>query len=202
MAFLDELLANADFRAAVAELAREFRERHALPEVHQLGLVVPDAIAAAAELERRGIGPFFIAAGRPVLWQERGQDRVFQGRMGLAYHHGFELELLEPGTGSDFYRQSLNPQGRIVVQHLGFLVPDVDAAAAKTGAPVWVRGRIKTGPMITEFVYLDTVAEAGLVIEFISWKLLGVRFTPVAGLIHALGRLQKWSGKRSFDLVV
>jgi len=202
MPLLEELLQASDFTAAVAGLAREFRQRHALPPVHQLGLVVPDAIAAAGELERRGIGPFFLAAGRPVLWRERGQERVFSGRMGLAYHHGFELELLEPGQGSDFYRQSLDPQGRAVIQHLGFLCPDVDAAAARVGVPVWVRGRIKTGPMVTEFAYLDTVAEAGLVIEFISWRFLGLEFIPPAGLVHALGRLQKWSGKRSFDLVV
>ena len=201
MALLLELMANADFSEAVADLAREFRERHDLPAVHQLGLVAPDVEAAAAELEQRGIGPFFIAAGRPVLWRERGEDKTFQGKLGFAYHQGFELELLEPGQGSDFYRQSLDPQGRILIQHLGFLCPDVDAAAGRLGSPVWVRGRIKTGPMLTDFAYLDTGAEAGLVIEFISWRFLGLALAPPRGLIRALGRLEKWSGKRCLNLV-
>jgi hypothetical protein len=201
MAWLQDLLETSDFKAAVAGLAREFRARHALPAVHQLGLVVPDAEAAATELEQRGIGPFFIAAGQPKLWREQGEDKTFQGKLGFAYHQGFELELLEPGQGSDFYRRSLDPQGRIVVQHLGFLCPDVDAAAGRLGSPVRVRGRIKTGPMVTEFAYLDTEAEAGLVIEFISWRFLGLAFTPLRGLVHALGRLEKWSGKRCLNLI-
>ena len=201
MALLLDLLENADFSAAAAGLAREFRDRHALPALHQLGLVVPDVEAAAEELEKRGIGPFFIAAGRPGLWQERGRDKMFAGKLGLAYHQGFELELLEPGLGSDFYRHSLDPQGRILIQHLGFLCPDVDAAVGRLGSPVWVRGRIRTGPMLSDFAYLDTGAEAGLVIEFISWRFLGLALAPPRGLIRALGRLEKWSGKRCLNLV-
>ena len=200
---LADLLDAADFSGAVENLARKFRERFALPPVHQLGVVVPDAEAAAAALEARGIGPFFLAAGKPAFWRERGQERAFAGKLGLAYHHGFEIELLEPGQGSDFYRQSLDPQGRPVVQHLGLLAPDVDAAAGalvQAGYPVWVRGRIATGPMKTEFAYLDTVAETGLIIEFISWKFFGLAVEPPPGLVHFLGRLEKWSGKRSISV--
>jgi catechol 2,3-dioxygenase-like lactoylglutathione lyase family enzyme len=199
MVLLDDLLNADDFSQAVDGLAREFREEHRLPDIHQLGLVVPDVEAAAARLEARGIGPFFIAQGSPVLWWERGQEREFKGKMALAYHQGVELEPLEPGQGPDFYRQSLDPEGRIIVQHLGFSVQDVDEWAGQleaSGVPVWIRGRLKLGPVSTDFAYMDSVAQAGLVVEFICWRLFGRPVRPPAAVFHTVGRLEKWSGKR------
>ena len=203
MILLSELLSAPDFKTAVDDLARGFREEHELPPAHQLGLAVPDVETAAAELEARGIGPFFIASGAPALWRERGQERSFQGKLGMAYYQGLELELLEPGSGSDFYRECLDPQGRIIVQHLGFLVDNVDQWSLRlvtAGIPVWVRGRIKSGPLTTEFAYMDTMEKTGLVIEFISWKFLGLRFSPPALIYRALGRFEKLIGKRSLSL--
>jgi len=198
-----ELLERGNFRAGVEALAMEFRKKHGLPPIRQLGLVTPSVEDAAAELEARGIGPFFIAAGAPVRWTERGDERRFAGKLGMAIHEGFELELLEPGEGSDFYRRSLDPEGRIVVQHLGLLTDDVDGEAgdlARKGWPVYVRGTIKSGPLRTEFCYMDTEKEAGLVIEFIDWTFFGLRFTPPAFIYHGLGRLEKLIHKRSLSM--
>ena len=203
MVLLGDLLNTADFSKAVDGLAREFRGRHKLPAIHQLGLTVPDVEYAARVLEAKGIGPFFIANGSPVFWRERGQERSIRGKMGMAYHQSFELELLEPTEGSEFYRQSLDSAGGIVVQHLGFLVPDVDEWAdrlAAAGSPVWIRGKLKIGPAAADFCYMDTVEEAGLIIEFISWRIFGSSFSPPAALYHAAGRLEKWSGKRSITV--
>ena len=200
MVLLGDLLNAADFSKAVDGLAREFRDQHKLPAIHQLGLTVPDVEDAARDLEAKGIGPFFIANGSPVFWRERGQERSIRGKMGLANHRGFELELLEPTEGSEFYRQSLNPADGIVVQHLGLLVQDVDEWADRlgaTGSPVWIRGKLKIGPATADFCYMDTVEEAGLIIEFISWRIFGRPFSPPATLYHVAGRLEKWSGKRS-----
>jgi hypothetical protein len=198
-----DLLAGGDLRASARELAGDFGKRFALPGVHQLGLVVPDVEEAARELETKGIGPFFIAGGSPDFWHERGEPREFTGRMGLAVRDGLEIELLEPGTGSDFYAQSVDDAGRPVVQHLGFLVNDVDiwaAVLAQAGYPVWVKGRLSAWPTSTRFAYMDTVRDAGLVIEFISWRLLGQPFKPVSGIYHTLGRIQKRTGKRTVYL--
>jgi hypothetical protein len=197
--FIEELIDSGEFLKRVQALTGDFRKKFALPEIHQLGLVVTDMAKAATDLEAKGIGPFFLAQGSPVIWHERGQARKFSGGLGLAYFQGFELELLELGQGSDFYRRSLDPGGKIVIQHLGFLVDDVDEWAdklVKQGYPVYVRGRIKTGPLNTEFAYMDTEADAGLVIEFICWRFFGVRISPFPALVHTLGRLEKWSGKR------
>lgn len=203
MLFLDELLEKRDFRSAVQGLARDFRREHEMPEIRQLGLAVPDVEAAAARLEARGIGPFFIASGAPAFWKERGEDREFFGKLGFAYHHGIEFELLGPGEGSDFYRNSLDPEGRIVVQHLGMIVKDVDAAAAglsSAGYPVIVQGRIKSGLLAVDFAYMDTVRETSLVLEFISWKIAEVSVSIPGGLFHLLGRVEKAIGKRSLSM--
>ncbi len=201
--FLEDLLGAKDFLEEVEKLARDFRQKHSLPKIHQLGLVTESVERSAKELEEKGIGPFFLAEGSPIFWKERGKEKEFTGKMGLAYFKGIELELLEPGEGSDFYRQSLDLSGKVVVQHLGFLVPDVDSWAEKLiqeGYELWVRGRLGAGPLRIDFAYMDTAEDAGIIIEFISWRLVGLKFNPRPGLVHFLGRLEKWSGKRCWKM--
>jgi hypothetical protein len=196
----NDLLDAEDYDRAIHALAREFRVKHGLDSPGQLGLVVKNVEETAGKLEAQGIGPFLILDGSAKLWCERGQARAFRGKMGLAYHRGVELELLEPGEGSDFYRQSLDPAGGITLQHLGFRVQDIEAWTNKLVAsdvPVWIRGKLQTGPLTVDFVYLDTVAETGYVIELICWRLFGLPFRVPAGVEHGLGWLEKWSGKRS-----
>jgi len=203
MVISEELLETTDFSATVNNIARDFREKFALPAVHQLGLVVPDVEEAASRLEKQGIGPFFIAAGSPEFWRERGEERLIRGKLGMAGYRGLELELLEPVEGSDFYSQSLDPAGRVAVQHLGLLVRDVDAWAerlARAGWPVWIRGRLRMGPLKVDFAYMDTVEAAGVVIELICWRMLGWRFKPPAGLLKAAGWAEKCSGRRSVSV--
>lgn len=203
MVLLDDLLSAADFSWEAARLAADFRKQHGLPAIHQLGLVVPDVESSAKELESRGIGPFFIASGSPIQWVEKGKPRKFRGKMGLAYYGPYELELLEPGDGSDFYRGYLHSQGRPVVQHLGLWVKDVDRWAGlleRADHPTLVRGKLKSGPTTVDFAYMDTVEEAGLVIEFICWKFFGLKVRVPATVFHTLGRLEKRIGKRSLPL--
>ena len=94
--YLDDLMASGDLPGQVNNLASDLRTRYDFPPVHQLGLIVPDVEKAAGELEAQGIGPFFIGGGAPVLWRERGQDLKFKGKIGIAYHRGLEMELIEP----------------------------------------------------------------------------------------------------------
>ncbi len=197
--FLEDLLKASDFHAAIDDLARPVRERWALPEVDQLGLVVPDVEEAAGVLEEQGIGPFFIAAGAPLLWRQRGQERHVYGKMALTRYRGVELELLQPLEGSDFYTPSVDPEGRAALHHLGFRVKDVDTWAdrlAQAGYPIWVRGRLGLGPIRTDFAYMDTVDEVGIVVEFIRWRIAGIRFTPPGTILKAVGWVEKRSGKR------
>ena len=200
---LDDLFAAADFAGAANGIAGDFRRKYGLPPIHQLGLVVPDVEKAAAVLENRGIGPFFIATGSPILWRERDSDRGFKGKLGIAYHRGIELELLEPGEGSNFYRRSLDAEGRVVVQHLGFMVDDVDMWAKKlvdAGCLVYVRGKLRSFPMSADFAYMDTERETGIVLELITWRLFGIRMNMPPAIFHGIGRIEKFIGIRSLPL--
>lgn len=71
MVFLEDLLKNDNFAGVVEDLASDFRARHDLGKIHQLGIVVEDVEKAAAQLESKGIGPFFIATGAPVFWRKK-----------------------------------------------------------------------------------------------------------------------------------
>lgn len=202
---LDDLLDAPSFRDAADRIARSFRERHGLPAPGQLGIVVPEVEAAAARLEReRSLGPFFVAEGSPVVWREVGAEREVRVQLGFARHAGVELELIEPGTGTDFFRDYVDPGGGAVVQHLGFFGGDVDARARRLagtspGAGVRVRGRLAAGPLRSDFAYMDTDAAAGIVIELIDARMLGLPWRTPGVVYHLLGRVQKWTGKRSFS---
>lgn len=200
MIFLEDLMNQPDFCVELETLISEYRDKFSLPKIYQLGLVVEDVEAAALYLEEQGIDTFFIAAGSPALWLEKGEKRSFRGKLGRSYHHGVELELIEPGEGSDIYKRCLDPEGRIVVQHLAFYVDDVDAWAKKLGdasIKVLIRGVNKLGPMDTQFVYMDTEKTIGIIIEFISRKFFGLDWWPLDPVFKVVARFQKWTGKRS-----
>lgn len=203
MIFFEDLCHSGHFTRKVAALSLATRQAHGFPSLHQLGIVIPNVEKAAADLEMKGFGPFFIAKGSPAYWHEKGQVRRVSGKMGIAYHQNIEIELLEPLEGSAFYDQGLDPDGRAVVHHLGFIVDDVNIRAERmmsAGRGVWVRGQLKTGALKTDFVYMDPNEEDGLIIEFISWKLFGRRIEPGAGIAHTIGRIQKWTGRRCLSL--
>lgn len=188
--FIDLLLAPK-FGEATAALAADFRAQHSFPPLFQLGLVTPDVDAAVAELEGQGVHGFAVTTGRPQTWEEEGEPRAFSGKLALAVHEGLELELLEPGEGSDFYRSGLAPDGRIALHHLGFLVPDLDAwtaAMERAGQRSWVRGSLANGRVNVRFTYLDTRRDAGIIIEFISVTIGG---KPVRRSLLGLGALSR-----------
>jgi len=200
--YLDDLLKADNLGHAVSLIANNFREKYQFPDIYQLGVVVPDVEAAAVELEAKGIGPFFIASNTLNFWSEHGEPKMFHGKVGIAYHKGFEIELLEPGVGSTFYKSCVDSECRMVVQHLGFRVKDVDAYTKrleKNGCATWVRGRIKSFPLVTDFAYMDTRDQAGIILEFIDMKIMGFAIKVSAGVFHTIGRVQKIIGVRSFS---
>lgn len=197
--YFDDLLRADNLDDALSRIAQDFREKYKFPDIRQLGVVVADVEKAAANLEARGVGPFFIASDTLPLWNERGVNKTFSGKLGMAVYREYEIELLEPGVGSDFYKNYVDAQDRMVLQHLGFLVEDVDAwrnRLQQAGCETWVRGRIQSFPMTIDFAYLDTLRPAGIILEFIDMRFLGIRVKPPGPIYHALGRLEKWTGIR------
>lgn len=199
MIYLDDLLAQRDLHEAANALSKRTRDAHGFPRLHQLGVVVPDVERAAAELEDRGIGPFFIASGRPIFWRERGENKKPRLKLGLAYHRQIEIELLEPAEGSDFYSDYVDANGQPVVQHLGFLVNDVDAWSEKleaAGSDVYVRGQLKGVGLTADFAYMERAEGDQLFMEFIRVKLFGFPIRLSAAKVHPIGWIQKRTGKR------
>lgn len=202
MELLDTLLFECDFMKEMGRLDSILAEL-GLPHVHQLGVVVADAEAAARDLEDKGLPPFFIAAGKVPKWIEGGRERSFAGKLGLATYRGVEIELLEPGTGSDFYRQHLHGEGRPIIQHLGVIVPDAELSARNLealGIPRMIRGAVKAGPIRGEFAYLDAIDRTGFIVEPISYRIFGRSAKPARRIPALLGRLQKRTGIRSFSV--
>ena len=107
MIYLEHLFSAPDFRVAVDALANDFRHRYDFPSIYQLGLSVANVEAAAEALEDQGIGPFFIGEGSPAQWRERDESREVRLKIGLAYRSSFELELIQPIHGTDFYSDRL-----------------------------------------------------------------------------------------------
>jgi hypothetical protein len=201
--YFDKLLQAEDFGTAVNEIGKDFRTRFAFPPVHQLGLVVPDVERAADDLENQGVGPFFIAQGKVKIWEERGARKSFSGKMGLTHYKGFEIELLESGVGSEFYASCMDAGGRPIVQHLGFLVNDVDVWASilsQAGSAVYVKGDMGVFPVRTRFAYMDTIKDSGIILEFITWSIFGIVFQPPALIYRLLAGIEKRFGVRSISL--
>lgn len=202
MTYFDDVLKSGNLDDEVSRIAKDFRAKYRFPDVKQFGVVVPDVETVAAELEKKGIGPFFIASDTLAFWKECGKDKTFSGKVGMAVYKGYNIELLEPGTGSAFYKSCVDEKGRMVLQHLGFMVKDVDAYARRleeSGCATWVRGRINALGFVTDFAYMDTVAQTGMILEFIHMKMMGVSVHVPGGIYHNLGRLEKIIGKRSLS---
>jgi hypothetical protein len=141
--------------------------------------------------------------GQAAMWIENGEERQVRARLGFTYRHGYELELIEPREGTDFYSRDLHPEGEIFLHHLGFLVSDVDRETARLtsrGVPLAVRGRVQSGPMRGNFSYLDTRPEFGVFTELICVRLMGVQTRTPPWLARFLAKRQVKSGKRAMSM--
>lgn len=134
-------------------------------KLHHVCVVVADIDEAQAYYESIGVGP----------WQEFPPLTEFtqlnvpnaSAFRKLEYRvcnlPSIQLQLCEPGEEPSPQRTFLDTKGEGVF-HLGFEVPDADAAEAEAvagGMSVLMRGRRANG---TGFTYYDTAARAGVVL--------------------------------------
>lgn len=167
-------------------LPADFRSRFKLGKIHQLGLAVPNVVNTADRLIHAGLGYFLVAEDDLNYWIEDGQEKFFHGKMGLGYFGGYEIELLEAGKGSKFYSRKFREDGKIALHHIGFLTHSIDERVAemnKQDIKTTVRGRIKLYPLTIDFAYMNSEQQAGIIIEFIEHRFLGIPITPAEGLI-------------------
>jgi catechol 2,3-dioxygenase-like lactoylglutathione lyase family enzyme len=135
-------------------------------KLHHICLVVHDIDRAQRYYESVGIEPWH---DYPPLGDYTELDVPDpDGFRGLVYRYAWigdhQLQLCQPGPGSTPQRRFLEERGEGVF-HVGFEVPDADAAdadAAARGVDVLMRGRRTNG---SGFTYYDTADRAGVILE-------------------------------------
>ena len=131
--------------------------------LHHLSLVVRDIDAAERFLESIGVGPFFDYPPMSEYTKLDVPDRegFFNTVIRWVQIGPVQLQLVQPGEGRSIYKDFLEKNGEGVF-HLGFVVPDIDAAEAgikDSGLKVISRGRRANG---SGFAYFDTADQCGV----------------------------------------
>lgn len=124
-------------------------------EFHHVTILVKDMHKAVEFYSLLGIGPF-----RPYPYTSTFQKTLIKiAQIGL-----LELQLVQPGEEESIYRSFLERKGE-GVQHLGFVVDDIDREEAKLkrlGIKVIHSGRRADG---SGFSYLDTEKMGGVTLS-------------------------------------
>ncbi|MBN9073562.1 MAG: VOC family protein [Rhizobiales bacterium] len=134
-------------------------------KLHHICIVVHDIDKAQAYYESIGIGPW--ETYPPLVEYEELEVPDTRGFLEMRYRicnlPNIQLQLCQPSPDPSPQRIHLDSKGEGVF-HLGFEVPDADAAeseAKRAGLPVKMRGRRQNR---TGFTYYDTAGEAGVVL--------------------------------------
>ena len=132
-------------------------------KLHHVCVVVRDIDAAQAFYESVGIGPWidYPPLGEYTDLSVPDPD----GFRALKYRYAWigeqQWQLCEPGPGDTPQRRFLDERGEGVF-HVGFEVPDADAAECQAAVAPLMRGRRENG---SGFTYFDTAAQAGVILE-------------------------------------
>ena len=134
----------------------------AFNKLHHICLVVHDIDKTQAYYESIGVGPWI--AYPPLVEYEALDVPSREGFMAMLYRicnmPNFQLQLCQPDHNPSPQRLHLDAKGEGVF-HLGFEVPDADAAEAAAGIPVKMKGRRENR---TGFTYYDTAEAAGVIL--------------------------------------
>jgi catechol 2,3-dioxygenase-like lactoylglutathione lyase family enzyme len=135
----------------------------AFAKLHHLCVVVEDIDRAQSFYESVGIGPWH---DYPPLHEYTELDMPDPaGFRALQYRYAWigdqQIQLCQPGAEPTPQRRFLDAHGEGVF-HVGFEVPDADAAEAQVPARPLMRGRRANG---SGFTYFDTAEPAGVVLE-------------------------------------
>lgn len=130
--------------------------------VHQIGFVVKDIDRAMEAYWRAGVGPWRVytyAASRFKETTYRGKPGNWCFRLALANVGGLSLELIQPVSGESIYAEYLATHEEGGIQHLGFVVDDMDLIveqARRSGYEVIQSGRGHGARGDGKFAYFST----------------------------------------------
>lgn len=217
----EDYLGREDFAEALGELAGDLNSRLGLPtRVDEVGLVCPNVLLAARELEARvpGMSTFVVGEGSPKVFKENGRDVDFTTRVAFAMYKGVLVELAEPGVGSEIFGQTENPKGQILVNHLGYYArgPNLERHDPHGSLQRWseimsaagfarrFEATIRLMGLCCCVSFYETRREtADVEIEFLDLRLFSPRGPKIdfpAFLGGALGWIQKHVGPRFIRL--
>lgn len=129
-------------------------------KLHHICIVVHDIDATQRYYESIGIGPW--VAYPPLTEYEELQVPSPEGFMAMQYRicnlPDIQLQLCQPDHNPSPQRLHLDTKGEGVF-HIGFEVPDADAAETSAGLPVLMKGRRANR---TGFTYYETAEKAGV----------------------------------------
>jgi catechol 2,3-dioxygenase-like lactoylglutathione lyase family enzyme len=129
-------------------------------KLHHICIVVHDIDATQSYYESIGIGPWVDYP--PLTEYQELQVPSPDGFMAMQYRicnlPDIQMQLCQPDHNPSPQRLHLDTKGEGVF-HLGFDVPDADAAEASTGLPVLMKGRRANQ---TGFTYFETAEKAGV----------------------------------------
>jgi len=134
--------------------------------LHHICIVVHDLERAVAYYEKLGVGPWFDYPKGSAYVEFDVPNRAASDAMRYKCVDldNVQIQLCQPSELDSPQRRFLDEHGE-GVYHLGFEVPDRDAAEATAralGLGVTARGKRADG---SGFAYFDTRAEAGVVLE-------------------------------------
>jgi catechol 2,3-dioxygenase-like lactoylglutathione lyase family enzyme len=168
-----------------------------MPPLAQIGIYVKDLDKSIDRLENLfGIGPWLVLEGDLDDCVYRGRKVKAKGRIAIGYTGKIQLELIHILEGSNMYLDTLGglEEG---IHHLGFAVHNLEErlrACREAGVEVLQRGTLKQLGVTIDFAYLDTAEEAGIILEFIQTRFLGIKVSQSPGLVNTLARMQRRFG--------
>jgi len=146
-----------------------------LGSIDQVAVVVRDLDAAMkCYVEDLGIGPWDVYTYGPHrLWKMtyRGVEQPYVMKLALAFVGPTMYELIQPrDEGANIYQEFLDDRGE-GLHHLGYYVPNIDAAIAEMetrGFPLLQSGRGFGVDLDGAYTYFDTEKAFGCIYEAIE----------------------------------
>jgi len=174
-------------------ISDDVKKQLRLPELGQMGYVVPDIHKAIAYYkDALGISPWILLDERPEPCIEQGKKIHPLLRIALAYSGSVQIELIQVAEGETLHLNHVK-EAKEEVHHLGYMVQDLNKrldACHKMGIDVLQRGTIKDTGLTVDYAYLDTVKRAGIILEFIQWRLGPIRL-PINRFVF---KVACWAG--------
>ncbi len=168
-------------------------QKFRLPKVGQIGIVVRNMGAVLPQYARLlNVNPWFRSKTVEQEVTYRGKKISMDLDLLLGYSGRMEVELIGVGSEEEnIYTEVLRKGGGL--HHLGFFVSDFDRrmlTLKNTGVKVLQQGRIATGGgSITQYAYLNTVEQCGVILELIESKLKGRIPVPHTKFMMGIGSL-------------